>query len=83
MKVVHRKFKDAKGADAFEKYTLEDIDADEAVARHPKEYSFEEWKGAKDVKDLTPPPLEVKPELLTAEQSHLHDPTQTKTPRAP
>ncbi|MFI5012028.1 MAG: hypothetical protein ACHQAY_06745 [Hyphomicrobiales bacterium] len=64
--VVYRKYKGKHGKEAFEKYTLDEIDAIEAVAKHPEEYSFEPWPQSKpeQIVDHTPPVLEIKPELL-------------------
>lgn len=77
--IVFRRFKDEKGADAFEKYTLDDIDAREAVKNCPKEWAFEEWpKSDGKVVDKTEPPLEVKPELLPDEQRMLAEPRAPK-----
>ncbi|MFI5013222.1 MAG: hypothetical protein ACHQAY_12840 [Hyphomicrobiales bacterium] len=72
MRIVHRRFKeldkDGKptGKELFERYSLDEIDANDAVAKYPEEYSFDAWPQSKpeQIVDKVPPPLEIKPELL-------------------
>lgn len=47
MKTVYYKNKDKDSNVVFETYTMDDIDADYAVIRHPKEYSYEAPKDPK------------------------------------
>jgi hypothetical protein len=69
-RTVYRRFIGPDGKPAMEKYRLHGIDAREAVRSHPKEYSFTPWSDVKPdaVVDKIPPPLEIKPEMLTESQ---------------